>query len=91
MEFKIGNEVVAKHDIDVYPHCIVPKGTQGTVTSVPSARQSHYEIKLKKDFPALAEWENELHVYPVDERELPSEQVPNGIITSDFLMMGTGD
>jgi hypothetical protein len=74
--FPKGARVVFHEDADRYPHCVVPKGTTGTVSdSCPDG----VLVKVDGDVPGLtdsAEWEGEfqwfvVHVEDIDEPEAP--------------------
>jgi hypothetical protein len=56
---KLGDKVRLTSDVDYLPHCIVPKGTQGTIVYT-GPEVDGVEIRLHDYFRGLREYDNRL-------------------------------
>lgn len=69
-----------RHDVDRYPHFIVPAGALGTVVDVGDAQI--FAVKMDEQVPGAEDWENECHWVPVngddplDDLEVVGESAP---------------
>lgn len=82
-DFKIGDRVKLRHDLDVYPLGRFPAGAKGTVMrEVTGEYADDCALVLMDDhFPDLDEWENLLQVGTVDCDESPAT-------VDDFELIG---
>lgn len=78
--FQVGDRVIFETDTDVYPHAIISKGEQGTVTV--AGDDFNFDpfavvVKLDTTHDGLASWDNEYHWNPGNWAPHPArEQTP---------------
>lgn len=58
--YETGTRVTLRRNVDRFPHCIVPKGAQGTVTEY-NGDDGVFGVRLDLTVRELAEWENVLY------------------------------
>lgn len=59
-QFKVGDRVVLRRDVERFPHAVVDKGATGTVAVVEGGEHGHLCVALDDTVDGLREWDNQL-------------------------------
>ena len=73
--FPIGTRVRLLHDVDRYPHFLVPARSLGTVVHVPGSDPSGtFCVRMDDYVPGAEDWENEI-VWSVGDGDDPADDI----------------